>query len=327
MNTRACLGVLCLLGLLSLIVGCRGGEKPKPSDQGPVIQRGAVPAYDAVANGYNKRVANLDRLEALVALNVTAVNQEGQEIKNQVEGNLKVLLPASVSLRVDKVGKPVFYLGSNDQQYWWVDLTQNPKIAMVGAHAKATPDAVNDFGIPVHPMDLIEVLAIRPLPVAGEAEAKQAKIAWSQNGRALVVTLPGRWGERRFSLNPENYAPIRIELLDAQGATVVSCTHTDFQPVEVVGNAAASPQVTKRIDLDLPVQKAKVTVAVYEPRNPGPQLRVQVFNLRAVLQNFNVQNVVDIDQPRAQNEAPAAPPARGGANAGALPANPGADQR
>ncbi|HYE62901.1 MAG TPA: hypothetical protein VD997_12970 [Phycisphaerales bacterium] len=326
MNTRACLGVLCLCGVVSLNVGCRGGAQPKPADEGSVIQRGALPAYDAVANGYNRRVTHLERLEALVALNVTAVNQKGEQISNQVEGNLKVMLPASVSLRVDKVGKPVFYLGSNEQQYWWIDLTQDPKVAMVGAHAKATPEAVNDFGIPVHPMDLIEVLAIKPLPQPGSDEAHQARLAWSANGRALVVTLPGRWGERRFSLHPETFAPIRIELLDGQGSTVVSCVHTDFQPVEVVGNTTVRPQVTKRIDLSLPVQKATVTVSVYEPRNPGQELRVQVFNLQAVLQNFNIRNVVDIDQARAQNQDPA-PAAGERPSAGVLTPTPGAEKR
>jgi hypothetical protein len=276
-----------------------------------------------VVNGYNARVANLDKFEALVALNITGVNQQGQQIKNQVEGNLKAMLPASVSLRIDKVGKPIFYLGSNNQQYWWVDLTQDPKVAMAGAHEKATPEAVKEFGVPVHPLDLVEVLAIRPLPVAGEPDAKEAKLAWSANGRALVVTLPGRWGERRFTLNPDNYAPIHIDLLDGKGQAVVSCTHTDFQPVTVVGNVNAHPQVTKRIDLTLPVQKATITVAVYEPKNPGPAMRVQVFNLQAVLKNYNVQKVVDIDQPQAENQ----PPAGDRQAAGAQPAKPGADSR
>jgi hypothetical protein len=299
------LAAVLLCTLATLNVGCRSQQVREP-DKGSIIARGAVPTYEAVANGYNARVQNLDRVEALVALTVTAKNNKGERIKNQVEGNLKIMLPASVSLRVDKVGKPVFYLGSNDQQYWWVDLTADPKVANVGQHAKATPDTVNEFGVPVHPMDLIEVMAIKPLPGAEEVDVARPLMAWSANGRALVLTLPGRWGARRFSLHPDTFDPIRIELLDAAGNPVVSCVHTDFQPVDVVGNAEVHPRITKRIDLTLPQQEAAVTVAVYEPRNPGPQMRVQVFNLQAVLQNYNVQNVVDIDQARADNQPPAA---------------------
>jgi hypothetical protein len=35
-------------------------------------------------------------------------------------------------------------------------------------------------------------------------------------------------------------------------------------------------------------------------------MRVQVFDLQAVLRNYNVRNVVDIDQARADNQPPAA---------------------
>jgi hypothetical protein len=295
--------------LATLIVGCRSGQIRDP-DTGSVVVRGAVPSYEVVASGYNARVENLERVEAQVSLTVTAKNDKGERISNQLEGHLNVMLPSSVSLRVNKITQPIFYLGSNEQQYWWIDLTADPKVAMVGRHAKATPEAVSSFGIPVHPLDLIEVLAVRPLPTTGEG-GDQARLSWSENGRALVVSLPGRWGERRFSLEPETYDPIRIELLDGAGNTVVSAVHTDFVTAEVVGNVGARPRLSKRIDLTLPAQDATVTVAVYEPRNPGPQMRVQVFNLRTVLQAYNVQKVVDIDNARADNDPPAAMRAAG----------------
>jgi hypothetical protein len=322
MTARTPPAFLFLAMLAVLNMGCR--SQPTSPDQGSVVQHGPLPTYAEVAKGYNSRVERLDRVEALVALNVTARNAKGEQIKNQVEGNLKIMLPASVSLRVDKVGKPVFYLGSNDQQYWWVDLTADPKVAMVGKHAAATPEAVKDFGVPVHPLDLIEVMAVKPLPPAVEPNGAKAKLAWTDDGRSLLVTLPGRWGERRLTLDPRTYEPTRVELLDGEGKAVVSCRHTNFQPVEVVGDAAAQPRITRRIDLTLPVQEATVTVAVYEPRNPGPNLRVQVFNLRAVLQNFNVNNVVDIDRARAENPPPA--PALG-TSPGATPATTGAASR
>jgi len=293
----------------TLNVGCRSGQVREP-DKGGAVQRGELPAYDVVAAKYNERVAGLEQVETLVSLGITAKNEKGERIKNQVEGNLKIKLPSSASMRVDKAGKSIFYLGSNEQHYWWIDLTADPKVAMVGQHAKATPESVSNFGVPVHPMDLIEVMAVRPLPAKGEG-GDRAKLAWSENGRALIVSLPGRWGERRFSLDPETYDPIRIELLDGTGNTVVSAVHTDFVTAEVVGNVGARPRLSKRIDLTLPAQDATVTVAVYEPKNPGPQMRVQVFNLRAVLQAYNVQKVVDIDGARADNDPPAATQAAG----------------
>jgi hypothetical protein len=206
-----------------------------------------------------------------------------------------------VALRIDKYSKTVFRLGSNEERYWWVDLSKDPKVAMVGAHSTATAEKVSAFGVPVHPLDLIEVLAIKPLPEPGTPEARQAAVAWSPDGRNLGVTLPGQWGKRRFWLDPQTYAPAVIELLDGAGAVVARCTINGFQPVEVDGDTTVHPQIAKKLDLVLPLQNATVLIDIVEVRNPGERLRTQVFNLQAVLASDGVTKVIDIDQQQAQN--------------------------
>ncbi len=283
---------LALACMMLMACGCRRHER---LDE-PVIARGPVPSYGVVAAAYNARVQHLERLSGSVALNIKARNAEGEQITEQVEGNLQIALPSSVALRVDKVGQTVFYLGSNPQRYWWFDLTQDPKTAAVGSHALATPEAVTSFGIPVHPLDLIEVLAIRPLPEEKDAGKDGASaLAWSKNGRLLGVTLRGRWGQRRLWLDPETYEPVEIELLKDDGRVLVRCMLSGLRTIEVDNDANARPRVAQRFFIDLPLQDAQVVITLEAARNLGERMRMRVFDLETLLDYYKIQRVVNID--------------------------------
>jgi hypothetical protein len=255
-----------------------------------------VPAYAEVANAYNARVRRLERLQAGVSMIVRAPKENNELTKDQVQGNLSMMLPSSVALRLDAYSKTIFRLGSNEERYWWIDLTKHPKVAMVGAHSAATPERVSAFGLPVHPLDLIEVFAIKPLPEPGTPEAGKAELAWSPDGQQLGLTLPGRWGKRRFWLDPKTYSPGKIELMDEGGQTVVLGTIDGFQQIAVEGDTTVHPYIPKKLELELPLQEATVLIETHDATNPGPRQRVQVFNLQTVLASDGVDKVVDIDR-------------------------------
>lgn len=297
-----CRMLTCLVLAAMLLPACRGGPEPAPV---VAVPRGAPPAYEEIAATYNARVRRLERLQAGISMVIRAKNAEGEAINEQVEGNLSAAQPSGFALRMDKVGKTIFRLGSNDTHYWWVDLTKDPKVAVVGAHSEATPERVQSLGIPMHPLDLLEVMAIRPLPEPGTPAAEEARVAWSADGQFLGVTLPGRWGQRRFWLDPETAAPRVIELLDAAGEAAARATITGFQSIAVAGDALTRPLIPKRIDLRLPQNDALVIIETHQASNPGPRLRVQVFNLQAVLASDGVDKVVDLDR---QPPTPGAPP-------------------
>ncbi len=290
----------CLVLCAAALPACRSDPAPAPMVN---IPRGAPPAYAQVVQTYNARVRRLERLQAGITMVIRARNAQNESINEQVEGNLSVAQPGSVALRMDKVSKTIFRLGSNDTNYWWVDLTKNPKVATVGSHEAATPETVQALGIPMHPLDFLEVFAISPLPEPGTPGAEQAAVSWSEDGQFVGITLPGRWGQRRFWLDPQTYAPRVIELLDAQGEIAARATITGFQSITVAGDALARPLIPKRIDLRLPQNDALVIIETHQASNPAQRMRMQVFDLGAVLRSDGVDNVVDVDR---QN--PGAPP-------------------
>jgi hypothetical protein len=290
MKMMRCLAAAAVL--VGALVGCDRTKEKKEE----VVVRGPVPAYAQVAGAYNARVVRLERLACPVGVVVHAKDDRGNPLREQVEGNLQLALPANVALRLDKVGQTVFYLGSNETKYWWFDLTGD-KSALVGSHAKATPEAVASFGLPVHPLDLLEVLAIKPIPADGSEQATHATLAWSKNGKYLGLTLPGRWGgQRRFWLDPKTYDPVRVELIDKSGGVAVAGALSRYAPVEVAGDATVHPLMATQFDVELPTQQATAVLTLVRPENPGDAQRPKLFDLDGLLKYYRIQKVVDIDQ-------------------------------
>ena len=307
MRPRPCRGVAAACATLLLLGGCAVGPR-EPAEPSGVIARGPVPAYAPIAAAYNARVGGLDRLRAAVSLVIRAPGTEGKQIREQVEGNLQLALPDRLALRIDKVSQTLFYLGSNEALYWWMDLTDRPT-AMVGRHDAARPGAVAEFGLPVHPLDLLELLAVRPLPVAGDAT--EPALAWSADGRWVVVTSPARWnGVRRLYLDPLTYDPARVEIADGTGRVAVAADLSRYQTVDVREGprGASPPRVAGRFDIQIPGSEALAVLLVNDPQNPGSRQKAAAFDLPTLQRAYGIERVIDLDA--APDEGSASTPER-----------------
>ena len=126
---------------------------------------------------------------------------ERQERQEQVEGTLGWVRPRRVILTFTKVGELYGILGSNENLYWWIQLGKE-KSAVWGEHAKVTEERTRRLGIPVQPLEVVELLGITAL--AGEGAA----VEWSADGRSLVVTTPSAEGMRRVWMDPATHEPL-----------------------------------------------------------------------------------------------------------------------
>ncbi|MFO0832855.1 MAG: hypothetical protein U0637_13565 [Phycisphaerales bacterium] len=276
---------LCILALLPACAETpRGRERPRPraADGGDI---------GAIVEAYNTRVRDLSRLRAPVTMIIDSPKEGGGRTRDQVEGNLQVMLPSSVALRIDKVGQALAYLGSSDQQYWWFDLG-DPKRAFVGAHAMASMEKARRFGLPVHPLDLVELAGVTPLP-----NASLLTLSRSTSGED-VIEVPGRWSRRRLFLDG-SHEPVRIEVVGRDGRVAVSSRLSRYQAVEVDGNVFSKARIAGQIEIDIADADVRASIAVVEPKNPGAKLRLKAFDLAAMLESYNIKDVVDMDAPGA----------------------------
>lgn len=267
-------------------------SQPRPAE--PAVRSELA----VIVESYNTRVRDLARLRAPVTMIINSPKEGGGRSKDQVEGNLQVMLPSSVALRIDKVGQALAYLGSNQQQYWWFDLGEE-KRAYVGAHALASMDKARRFGLPVHPLDLVELAGVTPLP-----NASLLTFSRGPSGED-IVTVPGRWATRRLHLDAATHEPVRIEVVARDGRVVIESALSRYQPVEVDGNVFTKARIASTVEISILDADVQASIAIVEPRNPGDKLRLKAFDLDAMLASYNIKNVIDMD-------APAAPPTQEG---------------
>lgn len=254
-----------------------------------------LPAWAEITKAYNGRLEGLDRLRAPVTAVVEAPDGKGGRRKDQLEGNLQIILPDRVALRLDKVGQTVFQVGCDQTKYWSLDFTGEP-VALVGLHAKLGPRSASRLGVPVHPFDLIDLLAITPLP----ASDKGVRVEWSRGRDMLIVTLPARAGSgasRRLTLEARSMYPTKVELLDAKGGVLAAGDLSRYVTVELPGVAISRTRIAERYEVVLPGEDARVTLSVYDPKNPGSSMRAQAFDLEALCAAYGVEKVYDLDRP------------------------------
>lgn len=286
---RTILGII--IGAACALATLASCAQPKPDD-GPV---GPLPTIAEVIARYNARVERLEAVESPIELVVNAVDDEGKVHKEQGEGNLKMVRPRKIALRVDKVSQTFFWLGSNDEKYWWFDLRGDEKVALVGTHALATPEVVARFGLPVHPVDLLDLAGVAPLEMPATDQAV-SPIARAPDGRNVVLTLPGRWGTKRLVVNPTNGEVSAVEMSDAQGKVVASSRLERYERVPVRGQATAEASMATRIHADVPAAHATIELIIHTPVNNGvSRIKPANFDYEDLKSRMGITKEIDLD--------------------------------
>ena len=284
--------VATVFGLLPLaLVGC---ATPKTEFDGAT----PLPAAEDVLAGQRDAVRGLERFWARTVVQVDGADAAGNELSEQANGVLQVIAPTQLAMTFEKLGETYFYLGSNDEMYWWFDLLSEQRVATIGRHVLATPEKSASLGLPVHPLDLIELLGITPLP----DDVKP--IGWTIDGR-VIVEHANRWGTRRVFYDPDSWLPWRVELLDHQGDVLASADLSRHARTVIQGDALNTPWVAGRLIITAQGFDGEVRVSLFEPKNR--RIRDVAFDLGRLAEDvYKVNAVRDLDTPHVPSTPPAA---------------------
>ena len=303
-TSRACVQVCGVVAaaVTLLLAGC--GSTPKQSAPGPLVARpGPAPSIDAVVKAQNQRVDGLSTLWARHTLRVSGKLANAKLDKEEAEGHFQLILPRKVAITVTKVGETYFYLGSNDDLYWWLDLTE-AKRGYFGRHALATTTTVDRFGIPVHPLDLIELMAITPIDEAllrkpGAVSAPK----WSSDGQLLWYDAPARDATKRVLVDPKSLLPAFVELLDKNGKVIVRAELSNYLDIPSRSKPPARPRIPTRVTIDVPRSDLKVLINLYDPETRTPKAVAFDFGyLAKTAYPINVPE--DLDKPPVEKTQP-----------------------
>lgn len=289
--------LLLLLGLLAGNTGCRSTQRE--GGGGPALAADLpLPEYETVRARIAEQTDRLERLQTPLSVRLISPDRSGTALTEQVEGNLQVMRPSSVALRIDKVGQTVFYVGSNDESYWWFDLGDE-KVAYIGRLENATPEKAQRMGVPVHPLDLPDLLGLTPLPAESDA-AWPPRVVRSADNRRIGVEAPARWGMKRLWLNPSTYAIEAVELYDEAGVIAAVADLSNHAGVRVRGDAISRPVLARRAVVRLPASESELRLTLPdsdEAQNPAERLRTKAFDLALLLEAYGIERTVDLDDP------------------------------
>jgi hypothetical protein len=266
--------------------------KSRPDQRGDrPVERGPAPAYADAAARFNEVARAYDHLWTPVALRVRSRDAEsGNMTEDLLDGHFQAIAPDRVALRIDKLSETYAYLGSDEDRYWWIDVKAGS--AIVGTHAKATPGALADFDIPVHPLDLIALLGIVPVDPAGYGATR-----WSSDGRSLGILTRAHFGNKILWVDPRTYEPRAVEITDENGRTTLRSTITRPERIPIDGDRDSKARIATQYDVTFEGLDFALGVRLQDPQNRRERARPSAFNVDTVLKTYRVKDITDVDAP------------------------------
>jgi hypothetical protein len=282
----------------AVLTGCFGCAAARSERPGREPEPASAPSYEEIAAQYNQRVAPLDRVWARSVARVWYPDREGEEQTDQVEGHLMMIRPDCLKLTFKKLGETYAVLGSNPDQYWWIELGDRAgrRVAWVGEHQAADPERLEELGLPVHPLDLIEVIGVLPLPVPASG-SPQPRVARTPEGVLVDVMPPpersrGRVETFRYLLDPRTLEPLRIGLLDAAGKAILTADLSRYAPV--IGTGSRGTTLATRMDASIDDGRRRMRLWINDADTSRREPTTESFVLDSDLKRYRVPEVQSI---------------------------------
>jgi hypothetical protein len=224
---------------LLLLAGC-APRATESRSAAPGSARAAV-AHADIARAQNQRAERLERLWARAAVQMRYTDRDGRRRSEQGEGHLQIIQPTRLALSVGKVGEVLFWLGSDERRFWWFELGENSR-AGVALHENAQAPCIGEAALPVHPLDLLDLLGVTPIP----ATSDRAPLV-DATGR-VVIDATARGGARRIYFDPDTLRPVRVELWrSGEREPAVVSDLSEHERVDLPSEPGVDPRAASRV--------------------------------------------------------------------------------
>jgi len=278
----------CVLASVLLIAGCSGSGSPSIQvDAADEASR--LDAAEPVRVAYNERVEQLRVLWSRGIVAFRYRDADGNRRDDQGNANIQMILPDHFAMRIHKVGETLLWIGSDDQNYWLIDLLSDPSTGYIGRHDEFTIEKGERVGLPVPPRELPRLMGLELLPDFGEGGARVRSVT----DRFAVIEVPSRWGWWVYAIDGDGHAQA-IQLRDLQDRVLLEAQLERYIPVELRGVGGARPQTAGRMRLTAPGTDWRITVELDVPSNRRPN--AEAFDVSELVDILSPSRVVDLDE-------------------------------
>jgi len=294
-STR-CLILSMMLSVFIVSVGCES-TGPKTSSETSItpIDPTTPPGYLELATVQNERVGKISTYWARSAFKLEWT--EDDESHTEIgEGHLIFSLPNEVALSFGKVGETFLWVGSNDKLFWLFE-GGDEAAAYVGRNENALHPLCERLPITVHPLDLLDLMGLFPLPDPLAAPpAVQPDVQYN----AWFVVVPGRGADRRVYFEPENFFPIRIELLEPDtNEILIAADLSEYVRMDIKGlSIGTQPDIPEWIVVEDRLSNTSLRLALRKPADRPPSrdaINTAVFNYDTVRKKMRPKEQIVLD--------------------------------
>ncbi|RMD60442.1 MAG: hypothetical protein D6824_09500 [Planctomycetota bacterium] len=292
----------------SVLVGCAAtpgaatADTVAPAQQHPAS---AAPSYDEIARRWNERASELNRIWARAVVQLRYRDAEGAVHNEQGEGHLQLLQPARLALSVGKLGEILLWLGCDETRYWLIE-TNDTRRASVGRHATVGMPCHRSLGLPAHPLDMLDLMGVTPLPTQQEildTGRPPGWVTWTRNHTLLVVEAPARFGRRRMFLDPATLLPRRVQLFPFERPSphdqpAITADLSDPIPVTLRTRGGFYPKMASRVEINHPESGARIVLHFSDAtdgRDRSGKLSPRVFDFESLVQALAVEQIDTLD--------------------------------
>ncbi len=278
-----------------LILVCASGCETfngKPDDVAP--PPADRPTLRAVIDQYNKNLTRLKRLRGHGVIEMRWVDEDGKKRFEQGDITLLTVPPHHLAMPIQKLGVDLFWLGANDERFWYFDLSGDNKVAWVGTHKGGGDQAASRLPAPIRPGDLIHLLGIIPVRAdAFPAEQLDQRVPYVKGD--YVLSPPG--SRVRMRVAPQSGLAVGADVLDGQGQVRMTCKLSNHKMVEMVGvPPGAWSWVPGRIVVTLPDDRGRVQLELHDFVDDPGRIRSAAFNYAKLLEAKKPGRVIDLDK-------------------------------
>lgn len=296
------LGAAALAACALAMGGCPHTGVRRVGDEVDVAK--PTPAYERIAAIHNARVSKLTRIAGGANVGFKGVDADGERISEQGEGFFRLVTPRKLYLTVGKAGQTGFELGSNDTEYWWIDV-QKP-MAVVGSHAKYSGRVARRAGLPIHPLDMLELSGLTPLPTVFEGAARPV-VTWVAapkdvpGGQLVEIRLreTGRSGTVRtrvLGFTPGTYELRTARYVDSAGRTMALAELSDYGDVKDAAEGVAIGRIATRVVVSDATRGTEVTLWLYDLEDNPRKIKDRMFDFGALCREYRVDEIVSLDE-------------------------------
>ena len=282
--------------VVCLAFGCQAPQAAPASPDLPHLPERVetdepIPSYADLAQRYNRNIEKLDRLWSRAVVAMRWRDEDGKRHHEQGEGHFIFTRPSNVALTVGKLGDVMMWAGSSDERYWMFDLRDAGK-AYVGAHEHVGKPCSEPLPLPVYPRAVVHLLGLLPLDESLAGAAPEVEMLRGY----YLVDPPGL--KLRMLLHPKTALPVRVDLTDREGRTVVIAMLSEHEYVEQAGKALnAGPKIATRAKLYAVGEDAELSLHLGDLTDGRrfDKINEKVFEFDALAQIHEPAEVVELD--------------------------------